>query len=101
MMGILDLLKIVGNEDHVSISIEDNYHGLFRYLESKNIDVEDLRKVFFDKNISVFSLLPDYESLRKAVVNPNINDIFKFVKGKEDLRKIADGNEHSHLEYLK
>ena len=42
----------------------------------------------------------DYESLRKAVVNQNINDIFKFVKGKEDLRKIADGNEHSLFRIL-
>ena len=73
---------------------------MLRYLESKNIDVEDLRKVFFDKNILIFRLLgPDYESLRKAA-NPNINDIFKFVKGKEDLRKIADENEHVRLEYL-
>ena len=99
---LLDLLKIVGNEDLRKYLIEDNYHGLFRYLESKNIDVEDLRKVFFDKNIhSIFRLLgSDYESLRKAVVNQNINDIFKFVKGKEDLRKIADGNEHSLFRIL-
>ena len=58
-------------------------------------------KYFLIKTFQYFPLLePDYESLRKAVVTQNINDIFKFVKGKEDLRKIADGNEHSHLEYL-
>ena len=100
---LLDLLKIAGNEDLRKYLIENNYHSLFRYLEEKNIDVDDLRKVFFDKNIfSIFRLLGnDYESLRQAVVQENVAEVFNLIPEQEELRKaIFDKNLYSLFRVL-
>ena len=56
---MLDILRIIGNEDLRKFVEERNYPSLFRYLEDKGIeDIEDIRKMYIEKNVpSLFRLL--------------------------------------------
>ena len=100
---LLDVLRILGNEDLRKFVEENNYHSLFRYLEDKGIKLEDERKVFLEKNIhSLFRLLgDDHETLRQAVMQENMAEVFNFIPEQEDLRKaIFDKNLYSLFRVL-
>ena len=90
---MLDILRIIGNEDLRKFVEERNYHSLFRYLEDKGIeDIEDIRKMYIEKNVhSLFRLIGDeHEDLRKTVVEENIHSLFRLLGEKhEDLRQVV------------
>tara|TARA_B100001093_G_scaffold42350_2_gene36015 strand:+ start:684 stop:3917 length:3234 start_codon:yes stop_codon:yes gene_type:complete len=84
---MLDILRMIGNDNLRTFIEERNYHGLFRYLEDKGIDnIDDIRKMFIEKNVhSLFRLLgDDYEDLRKSVVEENLHSLFRLVDEKHD-----------------
>ena len=101
---LLDVLRILGNEDLRKFVEEENYHSLFRYLEDKGLTLEDERKVFLEKNLhSLFRLLGDeYEELRKAVAEDNLHSLFRLLgDSKEDLRKaVVEENLHGLFRVL-
>ncbi len=102
---MLDILKIIGDEDLRKFVEERNYHSLFRYLENKGIqDIEDIRKMYIEKNVhSLFRLLgKDHEELRKAVTEDNVHSLFRLVGDEhEDLRKtVVEENLHSLFRLL-
>jgi len=101
---ILDLLKIIGDENLRKYISEKNYHSMFRYLETKGHDVDELRKVFLEKNLhSLFRLLgEDYEDLRKSVTEENLHSIFRLLGDEhEELRKaVTEKNIHSLFRLL-
>ena len=102
---MLDILKIIGNEDLRKFVEERNYHSLFRYLEDKGVeDIEDIRKMYIEKNVhSLFRLLgSDHEELRKAVTEDNVHSVFRLIGDEhEDLRKtIVEENIHSLFRLL-
>jgi len=101
---MLDILRIIGNEDLRKFVEEKNYHSLFRYLEDRDIeDIEDIRKIYIEKNIhSLFRLLgDDYETLRQAVMQENMAEVFNFIPEQEELRKaIFDKNLYSLFRVL-
>ena len=101
---MLDILRIIGNEDLRKFVEEKNYHSLFRYLEDRDIeDIEDIRKIYIEKNIhSLFRLLgDDHETLRQAVMQENMAEVFKFIPEQEELRKaIFDKNLYSLFRVL-
>ena len=101
---LLNLLRIIGNEDLRKFVEEKNYHSLFRYLEDNGIELEDERKVFLEKNLhSLFRLLgDDYEELRKAIVEDNLHSLFRLLGDEhEDLRKaMVEENLHSLFRVL-
>ena len=102
---MLDILRIIGNEDLRKFVEERNYHSLFRYLEHKGIeDIEDIRKMYIEKNVhSLFRLLgEDHEELRKVVTEDNVHSLFRLVGDEhEDLRKtVVEENLHSLFRLL-
>ena len=101
---MLDILRIIGNDDLRRFVEERNYHSLFRYLESKGIEIEDERKMYIEKNVhSLFRLLgEEHEDLRKAVVEDNVHSLFRLVGDEhEELRKaVAEENLHSLFRLL-
>jgi hypothetical protein len=101
---MLDILRIIGNDDLRRFVEERNYHSLFRYLESKGIEIEDERKMYIEKNVhSLFRLLgEDNEDLRKIVAEDNIHSLFRLVGDEhEELRKaVAEDNVHSLFRLL-
>ena len=101
---LLDLLKMIGDENLRQYIIEKNYHSMFRYLESKGQDVDEIRKVFLEKNLhSLFRLLgEDYEDLRKGVTEENLHSIFRLLgDDHEELRKaVTEKNVHSLFRLL-
>tara|TARA_B100002019_G_scaffold212634_1_gene185390 strand:- start:13002 stop:16028 length:3027 start_codon:yes stop_codon:yes gene_type:complete len=100
---LLDVLRILGNEDLRKFVEEKNYHSLFRYLEDKGIELEDERKVFLEKNIhSLFRLLgEEHETLRQAVIQENMAEVFNLIPEQEELRKaIFDKNLYSLFRVL-
>ena len=101
---MLDILRIIGNDDLRRFVQERNYHSLFRYLESKGIEIDDERKMYIEKNVhSLFRLLgEEHEDLRKAVVEDNVHSLFRLVgEDHEELRKVvAEENLHSLFRLL-
>ena len=101
---LLDLFRILGNEDLRKFVEEENYHSLFRYLEDKGVLLEDERKVFLEKNIhSLFRLLGDeYETLRQVVIQENMAEVFNLIgEEQEELRKaVFDQNLYSLFRVL-
>ena len=102
---MLDILRIIGNEDLRKFVEERNYLSLFRYQKIKVLKILKIYEKCILKKMSIVCLdylVKIYDELRKVVTEDNVHSLFRLVGDEhEDLRKtVVEENLHSPFRLL-